>query len=264
MYKNTDLYISNSAMTANELHETIVELCDVFNIDDFNKDVESIIRMYTNEDSNSVYTPDGINTNDPRMGISLSDIDIETKSYDIKSIIVEMGVKNDMDSMSEWDWYWNQTFDKHKYHDFIKAAILHRNTFQSVRASYLMHVVGRKALEAPPKNFGVLQLVCEKYIQDVLQFDGSPAEYFTVKYEDFDGEIQSIQARATKKLTIDNIDDKPQSYWVGKTLFDSFFMMPLLDNETSKWKMIPVDLIRSIKEGFSHVRWENPGGRDDI
>lgn len=213
------LNVADPTHTANDLHHIILEAYELYNIESMEieiiENMKSILGDYY----------------ESRM--------IETKSFDMKTSMMKLST--DPEKSDQWDTFWHGLQEKYNYHEFSMVGFLHRNTFKMIRRSYLMPSVCNNVLEEDPKTFGISQMLCEKYIEDVL-LNSYPNQRFKIFYENFDGVGDHIIVQGGEKEW-----DYPESHWVGKTIFDSFYMMPLFNSEENKMQFIPVDLIRNIK-----------------
>jgi hypothetical protein len=227
-----DYTLPDPTISANDLHDKMLGLHSSFKIDDLEDEVKILIARYT----------------DPR-DVPMKFID--TKSFDIKKIMIELGRNNPQTSL-DWDASWTELALKYDYKTYMNIGLLHRNCFQNIRRSYLMYQIGQHTFDEPPK-MGMMQYHTEKYIEDVI-FSSTDYSVFSLVYENFDGDNETIRLRGGQYST-EHLATKPKSHWVGKTVFDSFYMIPVLEYETEIWKFVPVDLIRSMRQEHKNNQW---------
>jgi hypothetical protein len=217
--------ISDPTHSANDLHDVMCGVYDVMNIGDMENEVRQIVRIFTDKEE-------------------LPDQYIMSNSYDLKTIMFNLA-SIPAEKPLEWDNAWANIATKYSYDAFCRLGLMHRNTFQDMRKSYLMYSVCSQILDGPPKTFGIMQLLTEKYIEDIIINAPSYTD-FEIIYEDFEGNNQKIKV-CGGEYSSEDIECRPSAHWVGKTIFDSFYMIPVLEIESRTWNMIPVDLIRSIR-----------------
>lgn len=219
-------------LSANDLHDLMLHIHDIFHIEDVELKIKEIVC---------------------RFSPNISPEYIESKSFDLKKIMLNLGRHIDDPNNNhlpvEWDYEWQKLALDSNYKEFAELGLLHRNTFQKIRESYLMYQVCSKILEGPPR-MGIMQYITAKYIDDVL-INSHDNSKFKIMHESFEGENETMIIRGGL-FSPEKLEEKPTPHWVGKTIFDSFYMIPVLEHKKNKWEFLPIELIRSIQYVREH------------
>jgi len=245
-----------AATTAFDLQDKIEKLSDQYKINGMISSGRKIIESYVPPEMKKELESKIQNKKNTVHDFVLKD------SIPLKSIIQYIG--RDMNKSIHWDMSWETLFNYHNYGEFCKSAFYLKHMFFSKRNSYLMQQIFRNV--SPNREKGLIpfsnpELLCEKYIDDIMEEDvpNSETPVFKIIYEDFDGITRKISVSPPSSLSFDDQEKKPKPYWIGNTIFDSIYMIPVFDYDNEIWIHVPVPLIKNFVLDQKKT-WGNKGG----